>query len=262
MKKIMLFLLFSFIMVAENRPEKLMFAHEDKNAYPWVFYDEGTKTCVGLDIILFEILGKELDIEIEYEKFPWSRCLMEMKTGEVDGVFASSYKKYRLEYGLYPKKDGSLDEDRRLHESGYSLYVLKDSKIDYIDGEMVNVDKAVGVQRGFSIKDDLEKLGLLVDDGTADPVAQMRKLIYGRVSAVALQSERAEKILLNKDFKNKIKKLKIDEKCFKEKAYFLMLSKKFVKMYPEFSKQIWDTVKEIRESKEFRIKKSKFYKKY
>ena len=187
----------------------------------------------------------------------------EMKNNRIDGAFVSSYKKEREVFGKYPIKDGKPDETKRIHTSGYSLYVLKGSNVNYDGTKLLNVDPPVGVQRGFSIVSDIFKMGHPIDEGTADPESMLKKLKLERNSAVVAQTARADKILEeNADLASKIIKIELDKAPFGDKPYFIMLSHEFTQKYPEFSKEFWEKCDKVRNSKEYKAKAEEFYKKY
>ena len=82
----------------------------------------------------------------------------------------------------------------------------------------------------------------------------MELLDKGRVSGVAALELAADTIL--KKIFTKIIKIK---PALKTKVYHLMLSHQFIKKYPKFSKVIWDTIAQVRESEEMKMINKKSY---
>ncbi len=58
----------------------------------------------GIDFDFLSLLSKELDIEINYKRYPWSRSLANMKAGTVDLISGVAKTKEREEYIYYSKK--------------------------------------------------------------------------------------------------------------------------------------------------------------
>jgi polar amino acid transport system substrate-binding protein len=194
-----------------------------------------------------------LGIEVVFKALPWQRSLKTMMKGKVDGTFAASYKKGRLQYGNYPMDNGKIDAAKRLHMSGYSLYVLNDSDIKIENDRIINVSGKIGAQRGFSIVESLKKMELKVDYGTSDPVIDLNKLLRKRIDGAALQSARADNIIENDELlKGKIRKIDTNRKPFNQKPYFLMLSKQLMNKYPGFAEKFWGNIEKTRESENYK----------
>lgn len=241
-------------------PAELTFAHEDREAYPWV-YPDGSGGCAGIDLALLALVGERAGIAIKTVAYPWQRCLEEMKAGRVDGAFASSYKIERVQYGLYPfLPDGSPDTSLRIHYSGYSLYYRKDRPVGFDGSLFTGITQAIGAQRGFSIVSDLAKFPVTVDSGSNDPVSILKKLAAGWISAAAIQAERADFILASDQaLRDVIAKVPTAHEPFLQKTYFLMISRQTEEAHPGISAYLWSILAEVRESPEFAEELKKFY---
>jgi len=260
MKKIFLCVVFIFTLTlflnGEDKPEKIILGFEDAPNYPWLLPD-GT----GITFELLKIVEAKMGIKFVYEKYPWKRCLELLKENKIDGALNSSFKKERMEMGAYPMiSDTEPDISKRIHMEGYSLYRLKGSNINWDGKIFLNVKGTIGAQTGFSIVDKLKKdFGLTVDDSVKSVDENFNKLLKNRIVGAVLQTSAADFVLENnKQFKNKIEKV---EPSIEYKAYYIMLSYDFIKKYPDVAKKFWNTVAEVRESKEFIDKKKEYLKK-
>lgn len=263
MKKYLFIFFIILSLLSNSEPLKIKLVHENRNAYPWVVPNEDCTSFSGIDIEFLKLIGEKTGTTIEFSSLPWQRALEEMKQGNIDGIFASSYKKERELYGAYPKtKDNEIDVKRILHTSGYSLYVHIDSKVNFDGKYFYNVDKKIAVQNGFSIVDDLKKFNVeLYVVGSANPLSILQMTAYERVSGGALQSDRADNILENNpELMNRIKKISIDDYPFSSKPYFLMFSHQFKEKYPEITELFWKKCEELYNSKEYKKIVSDFYK--
>jgi polar amino acid transport system substrate-binding protein len=235
---------------AADKPASVKLCYENEDIYPWVL-----KSKPGLNLILLGSVEQKLGVKFELVAQPWKRCQEEMKTGSFDGIFAASFKTERLEIGTYPMIGAKVDESKAMMMDGYTLYRLKGSNVQW-DGKKLGVAGAVGAQPGYSIIDQLKGLGAKVDDGTRTADDNLRKLLAGRVDAVALQTLEGENSLAsNPEFLAKIEKV---SPALVDKPFFLMLSKQFASKHGDFSKEIWNTVAQVRESAEFKTKASSF----
>ena len=91
---------------------------------------------------------------------PWKRCLTKMRKNQVDGVFNASFKEKRQKMGVYPFVGGKLSEIRGTHSSNYVLYRPIGKNVSWNGKGFDNLNTPIVVERGFSIKDDIEKLGI------------------------------------------------------------------------------------------------------
>jgi len=143
---------------------------------------------------------------------------------------------------------------------GYSLYRLKGSSVAWDGKNFINVNGIIGAQTSFSIVDKLKKdFGLTVDDSVKSVDENFNKLLKKRIVGAVLQTSAADFVLENSPkFKDKIEKV---EPPVEYKAYYIMLSYDFIKKYPDIAKKFWQTIQEVRESKEFLSKQKEFFKK-
>ncbi|MFC4161188.1 substrate-binding periplasmic protein [Chitinimonas lacunae] len=235
---------------AADKPASVKFCHENNESYPWLVADRP-----GLNLIMMKQVEKQLGTKVELAALPWKRCLDELKNGTVDGAFKSSFKADRLEFGLYPMQGDKPDTSKRMLDESYTLYKLKGSKLDW-DGKTLKADGSVGAQLGFSVVEQLKGMGVKVDDGARSADDNLKKLLAGRVSAVALQTQEADNTIAGStEFRDKVEKV---SPPLSEKPYFLMLSKQFVAKHPDFARQVWDTVAQVRESAEYKKQVQQF----
>lgn len=236
---------------AADKPASMKLCYENEDVYPWVL-----KTRPGLNIIFMNALEQKLGTKFEMVALPWKRCLDDLKSGAVDGLFAASFKTDRLELGLYPMAGDKPDESKALMRDGYTLYRVKGASNVQWDGKKLTVAGSVGAQPGYSIIDQLKALGAKVDDGARGADDNLRKLLAGRVDAVALQTLEGENsVRTNAEFTGKVEAVSPE---LVSKPYFLMLSKQFVGKYGDFSKEIWNGVAAVRESADYKAKAANF----
>jgi polar amino acid transport system substrate-binding protein len=236
--------------IAADKPASVKLCHEDVDVYPWVLKDRP-----GLNIAHLKAVEQKLGVKFDIAPLPWKRCQEDMREGKVDGIFAASFKTERTEMGHYPMAGDKPDAARAMMYDGYSLYRLKGGAAQW-DGTKLTVAGSVGAQPGYSIIDQLKQLGAKVDDGTKTADDNLKKLLAGRVDAVALQTLEGDNALAtNSEFAAKVEKVKPP---LVDKPFFLMLSKQFVAKYGDFSKDVWKALAEVRESTDYKAKMSSF----
>jgi len=227
------------------QPDKLIFCHEDENAFPWVFIQNEQRD--GLDIRLIKLLEEDLGIEVELRSLPWKRCLLHLQMGIVDGAFAASFRPERLIMGMYPTQENNeLDVSKRIHVSSYYLYTPVGSKLGWDGRKFSHLSGDITVQLGFSISRTLEEMGVSVNEVKGPEVA-LKEVLNGLSQGTALQAERADYIISSDSFfDGRIKKHKI---VLTENPYYLMLSFNLTSKYPAYSQFIWERLALLRDSK-------------
>jgi len=148
----------------------------------------------------------------------------------------------RLQYGLYPMKNGKPDPDKRVTTLSYFLYKKQGDTLQATNDSLVEKGVTIAAKRGFSIVDNLKNLGVKVVE-VSSSTSLFRMLEIGRVRGVALQDTEGDFHVKNMG-PNHIEKL---FPSLKTKHYYLMLSHQFVEKHPEIADKLWTKISEIRE---------------
>ncbi len=139
-------------------------------------------------------------------------------------------------------KDGQPDPSKRLVTISYGIYTLKNSSITWDGKTFRNLNGVMGVNRGFSVVSELEKMGVPLQE--VNLVSQnLEKLKLGRIAAMLAQDVTAHALLKDQERFEGIVELRIP---FATKPYYLMLSYQFIKKHSKVAEQIWTAIEEIR----------------
>ena len=223
--------------------ETLKLCVEDADVRPW-----RTRDGQGLNYLLLNRAAKLAGVEFRHETMTWSRCLVLLKSGGVDGAFAASFKQDRLEIGAYPG-GATPDEKKRLHMDRYMLVRKRGTPVDWDGRKFLRLEGPVGTQLGYSINDTLKKMGVATDDGSQSGEALLKKLRSGRIMAAAMLEGEVQSILSgHNDYASS---LEILPTPLEEKPYFLMLSHARVKKNPQQAQRIWNAIEQVRQSRDY-----------
>lgn len=219
---------------------------EDNESYPWLL-----KNRVGATVFLLNLVEKQLNLRFEVAALPWKRCMAELKSGSVDALFKISFTPERAaEIGIYPMVGERPDPAKRLLIDSYSLYRLKGSSAVQWDGKTLQVTGAIGAQTGFSVVEHLRKSGVLVDEGARDAESHLKKLVLGRVVAVALQTEEGDNSLqADAEFRDRIERI---SPVLVEKPYYLIFSRQYYARQPKLAASIWNSIELMREGNDYK----------
>lgn len=228
---------------AEPKPAVITLCHEEQEVFPWQMKNEK-----GLHMILLESVAARLGIKIQFVVVPWKRCLLSIATGMVDGGFGASYNDGRAQFAEYPMEAGKLDPKHRIRNDSYSLYRLKGSNVSWDGKKFSNLAGPVGAQMGYSIVGDLKKLGVDSEDGAISAEINMRKLIAGRIQAIALLTFEGDNLLKSPEFANKVERL---NPPLVEKPYFVIFGKDYYQANSRIVENFWDAITAVRTSPEY-----------
>lgn len=230
---------------------------EDKEDFPNVIGDgeKINENLPGVAIEFVRILGQKLGMKVVVKRMPWKRCLdIEVKQGKADGVIPISYKKEREEIGAYPMKNGKPDPNLMFSMQSYVFYKQRGARVEWDGYNILNFKGIVGAPPGYSVIDDIKKMGLPVGEGFA--LSNMYKLASGKIQLAASLEQEGDQVLATyPDLNHKIEKV---TPPIITKPYYLMLSHQFVRNNPELAKRIWNTIQELRE-KEYKKLVRKYY---
>lgn len=109
--------------------------------YPPYIFTQGDKTT-GVSVELAEAVFERLEIEITYEKLPFTRMLAYGKSGDVDAVMLVFKTPEREAFLSYPTHHLANEEN--------AFVTLKGTEVAYFGNLRDLQDYTIGVVRGFS----------------------------------------------------------------------------------------------------------------
>ncbi len=225
---------------------------DDNEQFPFIIIEKGSIKGIEFDIlnmVIHNLKGK-LNINLKFEIMPWSRCIQMVQKGQMDAAMNASYNDERSLFLDYPPNSGPLEpkpcsSDYKLACSGYIVITLKTNKFEY-DGKPLELPRPVRVSRGYSVVPELEKIFHNDDlEISKSDLINVKKLIRDKegslVAYIAFKSE------LNRN-KEILKKVKIHNKSYVMKSYYIPFSKKSI-FTNEQKILFWNEIKKITTNK-------------
>lgn len=204
----------------------------------------------GISVELLREAARRAGIEMEFKRVPWNRALYLVEIDEADGIFDISFKEERRKIGVYPMKDGKPDEDRAIARQNYVFYKRQDSPFSWDGRSVAHLDGAIGTVMSYSINDDLKEMNLPVEEAKTQEL-NLAKLAQGRIAAVADLEAMSDMVLNgNPGWFPDIVKL---SPPLRNKAYYLMLSRKFVRENPDLAERLWAAIPAVIASPEYQV---------
>ncbi len=227
-------------------PAALQLCYERLDIHPWRTLDGR-----GLNLELIRMAAAKAGVAVQFVTLPWKRCLSEMRDGAVQGVFAASFLPDRMPFGAYPGGN-TADPSMQLYTDGYTLVRRKGDKVSWDGKAIAGLNGPVGVQIGYSVVNDLRKLGVPVDEGSQSARELLQKLQLGRIGAAALGNSDVQLLLgdgaVPGEFGAAMEALTVP---LVQKAYYLMLSHQLVLDAPAVAHKLWQGIAVARRSPEY-----------
>lgn len=227
----------------ENTPPSITFCYQDKELFPNYMGEQNTKPVrnPGINIELVDQIALNLNLEVQYVRYSWNRCLALLKVGRVDSLIAS-YNSDRAEIGIFPMAGNSSDASKRISTLGYYMYHTSDLPV--WDGEgLVDPKTVVAAPLGYSVVRALREKGIKVIE-TGSPEDNLKLLVYRRVDAIAAPGTTVD-ALISADI-TRYNDIKKDPIPITERPYFIAFSHKFFDANPSLAKAIWQQTSNVR----------------
>ena len=244
------YLCVGFTVAAQAKEKELIFAYEMKPNPPY-YLGEGAKTddqLPGVTLEVLSLVAKRLGFKVRYKRMPWAWGLKSLKHGKVDGLFHASFKAKRMMIGAYPMHQGEIDPERSIMSQRYIFYKNKASPVLFNGTGFEHLKGKVGVIIGYSITEDLKKMGVETYDNSHIN-SSMNMLLKNRLEGVVDLENMGDAFLRNQA--TKFAQIIKTSPPIVQKPYYLMLSHNLVENDPELAEKIWDSIASIKESDEY-----------
>lgn len=227
--------------------EKVRLCYEDVTVFPWITGDDR-----GLVISELHIVEKILSLKFELKRLPWKRCQIEAQNGNFEGIIAASYSDERTNWGVYPfSVTNKVEPEYRLHTDRFFVYTRKESPIKWKNGKLENLGtNEVGVQLGYSVGNDIKKLGYPLHSSFTGAIDVVKELDMGIINVAILQDHETVRVLNSHPELGK--NILRQEPAFKIADQYVLFTKKFFSLNPVLAKKIWKAISEARESSEYK----------
>ncbi len=174
---------------------------------------------------ILNIVFKKINIEPNYQFFPWKRCENEVEAGKSWAAFP---------YGKSVEREKKFLFSDIIFNSKSSFFYYKKKPIDNWDKLSDLKSMTIGGILGYWYEEDFKKNGLKIDYTTKE-ISAIKKLMKGRVQLIVID-DLAIWALIKKNFPNEIGNFGTLAKPYSVSGNFLMVSKKYPKTKELLSK--------------------------
>jgi len=227
----------------EPTPLAIKFCYQNKELFPNYMGEKSSKLAdnPGINIELVDKIALNLNLNIQYVRYSWNRCLAHLKAGRVDSLIAS-YNTDRAEYAVYPVTDNGLDIEKRINTLAYYMYHTAGSPVWNSEG-LIDSNTMVAAPLGYSVVKALRDRGINVVEA-GSPEDTLKLLVHKRVDAIAAPGTTAD-ALIRADI-TRFGDIKKDPTPITQRPYFIVFSQKFSGLNPELTKAIWQQTSSVR----------------
>lgn len=227
----------------ENTPPAIKFCYQNKELFPNYMGETSTKLAnnPGINIELVDQIALDLNLNVQYLRYSWNRCLALLKAGRVDSLIAS-YNKNRAEIGIFPMTGNGPDIEKRISTLGYYMYHTAASPVWNGDG-LIDTHTLVAAPLGNSVVNVLRNKGIEVVEA-GSPEDTLKLLLHKRVDAVAVPGSTAD-ALIRADI-TRYGDIRKDPAPIIRRPYFIIFSQKFSDQNPALTKAIWQQTSYVR----------------
>lgn len=232
--------------IAWSENKKIVLVTSNKEDFPHlVGNDEQVRNHYpGVAVEVINALAARKNLTIEIRRLPWKRCFKALASGEADGLFFAGFDQRRLEYGVFPMKENTVDASKRYGDAVYCFYRLKGSSVDWDGEKLINFRGTIGASRGLSVIPFLRKRDLFIDESPG-PLSDFQKLVKNRVQLVAALDHNADHILaVFPELGAKIEKI---PQPVLSNSYYLIFSHQFFSAHRTTAVEAWEALGELRE---------------
>lgn len=199
----------------------------------------------GLAIDLVSQAAAELGCTINWQPLPNMRVFHLLSNNQIDGALFYSWNPERDKLYVYPKREGKVDNTRRITTLNYVLYRKKGSTLQWDGHTYTQLSCPIGFNEGWSIGADLALHGILVESAR-DAEQNLKKLEKGRICGYATLEEAGDSaIALYPDA--------VFEKLptpLSRKEYYLLFNQPAYQSHKAQIETLWDHIGELRRANE------------
>ncbi len=153
---------------AAGYPEKIRVVYTQW--YPYTYMDGSTAR--GFEIETFKTVMNRMGVKVEFEQFPFKRCLKMLETGSADAAVSVLDTPDRRRYIIFPEEYISI--------SRTLFFTRKDSKIRYRGSLEDLKGYNIGVIAGFSYGKEFDNARYLKKEAVVDSERLVNMVLGGR----------------------------------------------------------------------------------
>ena len=240
-------------------PSEMTFCYENQNYLPFIKHspEQGVvegKVVEGKNGALPDLVIKatqKLGIRAVFVRKPWKRCIVLLRAGEVDGIFAAIWQPDRDKWGVFPKAANHPDIRYRIWQVNYSIYSHRNSGLTWDGSTFSGVLNGISAPLGYVAEGKLRQLGVKSRSSYL-PSEGLRLVAKNRLDAYVLESTIGDYLVSSEGLGTLVRSLPAP---LFSADWYLPLSHQLVKKYPDISVRFWKALADARQTHGETLKK-------
>lgn len=232
-------------LAAQAERPLLRICYEADDALP--FWTDAEQANPGLLIELIRSTAKQLDLRLEFQRQPWKRCVMQLQSGQTDGLFAAIWQADRDAWGQFPgrdsKHDQSVDRNYRLWQADYPIITRTNSPLQWDGQQFSGLQYGLSAPLGYIANQRLQELGALTK-ASLSPDNALKLVALGRLDGYAIERQIGNTHIRKLGLQSELTMLPIP---LLQADWYLPLSHQFTRQHPQLAQHFWQALREQRQ---------------
>lgn len=226
---------------------RLRICYETEDAPP--FIGDHQSATPGLLLELVKSAAQQLDLPLEFQRQPWKRCILQLQSGQSDGIFAAIWQADRDAWGQFPGRDPQrelpVDRHYRLWQADYPIITRVGSPLQWDGQQFSGLQVGLSAPLGYIASQRLQALGVLKTSQSAEKALKLVEL--GRLDGYVVERQIGTTHIRQLGLQSKLTMLPIP---LFHADWYLPLSHQFTRQHPELAQRFWQALGEQRQRQE------------
>lgn len=230
-----------------DMPKEMTFCYENQDYLPFIRHVSGDLVSEGKNGVLPDLVlqaTKKLGIKANFVSKPWKRCIVLLQAGEVDGIFAAIWQPERDKWGVFPKIKKQLNDRYKIWQVNYQVYSRKDSALEWDGQVFTGVVTGISAPLGYVAESKLHQQGVKSRTSYL-PADGLHLVAKHRLDGYVLESSIGDYLIRSEGLDTDVQPLPIP---FFSADWYLPLSHRIAKKYPQAPERFWRALAEVREA--------------
>ena len=230
--------------MADNRPA-LRICYEIDDYPPFIGAFELAKP--GLLLELIQAAARQAEVDLEFQRQPWKRCILQLQQGLSDGIFAAIWQAERDSWGQFPgraaQRDQPADRHYRLWQADYPIFTRRDSNLQWDGQQFSGLQHGLSAPLGYVSRQRLHYLGALAS-ASYSPEKAFELVALDRLDGYVIERQIGASYVRKLGLQQQLAPL---PRPLLQADWYLPLSHQFYARQPQLARRFWQALREQRE---------------
>ena len=223
----------------------LRICYEAEDAPP--FIGDHQSATPGLLLELVKSAAQQLDLRLEFQRQPWKRCILQLQSGQSDGIFATIWQADRDAWGQFPGRDAEhgkpVNREYRLWQVEYPIITRIGSPLQWDGQRFSDLQYGLSAPLGYIASQRLQELGVLAS-ASLSAEKSLKLVALGRLDGYVIERQIGNTHIRELGLQSNLKTLPIP---LLQADWYLPLSHRFTDQHPELAQRFWQALREQRQ---------------